>query len=128
METMADANDGLQFKVDAFDAQGSLRSYAITARYGQNSTATIFSASYTPTMGGEWTGVQNTIVSTNPGEWIPPVTCAYEFAVWATSRVTNGYHYIGDSRDARFLTVLKPGSTAAVGLAPKFLDVTPLGL
>lgn len=114
METMTDVTDGVRIRITAKDLEGHLKDLALTAYWGDGASATVYSDAYpahrTPTH--QWAGVTSQIVPT--GEWAPPVTCAYQFRLSATPRVTNGYTYIGYVEDTYHLTLIKP----AGGIAP----------
>ena len=40
------------------------------------------------------------------GEWVPPISCAYQFRVTAMPRVTNGYAYLGGVEFNRHVTFI----------------------
>lgn len=83
----------VEVEIRALDTAGNLNSYALTALYGQNQifSPPLAAASYPGT--GTWQGIPNTWTSAPLN--FPPVTCAYQFRLGATKRVTNGYDYIG---------------------------------
>lgn len=127
IETMTDNSDGLRFRITANDAEGHLQAYSLTAHYGDNLSATIVSDSYSAHVNPAhlWNGVVNTLVPA--GEWVPPISCAYQFKVSAWPRVTNGYSYLGGVEFNRHVTIIKPG--AAVVAQPAFLSKEfPLGM
>ncbi len=82
----------VEIHIRASDAAGNLNSYALNAYYGMNQQFPLASAGY-PGI-GDWHGP-------SPDPWIsaplsfPPQTCAYQFRLGATKRITNGYDYIG---------------------------------
>lgn len=123
METMTDGSDGVRFDMTARDTEGHLNAWALTAHWGAGSSATVASDSYPPHRNAahQWTGVSGQVVP--PGEWVPPVTCAYQFRLSATARVTNGYGYIGYVEDTYHVTLIKPREAPglAVRAAPERL-------
>src|SRR5262245_12020380 len=128
IETMLDNTDGLRFRITANDAEGHLRSYSLTAHWGDNLSATIFSDSYAAhpdRINHLWSGVVNTVVPA--GEWVPPDQCAYQFSVTATPRVTNGYAWLGGVSYSRHVTIIKLGKPAAAK-APFLSREFPLGM
>lgn len=117
----------VQVRYRAFDPEGNLLEYALSAFYGGPGTPSI---NLLPTgtgayPGGNWTGVADTMVNcpVTPNKF-PPVSCAYQFRLSATPRVTNGYGYIGHTEVTTHVTLRRPG-------APPFsatpILLTPLG-
>ena len=127
IETMTDNTDGLRFRITANDAEGHLQSYSLAAFYGDNLSATIVSDSYSAHLNPAhlWSGVTNVLVPM--GEWVPPISCAYQFRVSAWPRVTNGYSYLGGVEVNRHVTIIKPG-VAMPALAPFLSSEFPLGM
>ncbi len=101
------ATDGVTVDYDAFDAEGNLRAYNLTAQWGDGHTAVIDSKSYTPSMGSSWKG-QNNIHAPSTGVWTPIATCAHAFRVRAWARTTNGYGWIGHNTAVKYVTLIKP--------------------
>ncbi|MFD0860870.1 hypothetical protein ACFQ1M_01510 [Sungkyunkwania multivorans] len=99
--------DGVKVIYDAFDIEGNLRAYNLTAQWGEGHTAVIDSKSYTPSPTDSWQG-QNNILAPSSGVWVPPVTCAYAFRVRAWARTTNGYGWVGHNSAVRYVTMIKP--------------------
>jgi hypothetical protein len=127
IETMIDNSDGLRFRITANDAEGHLQGYSLTAHWGDNLSAPIFSDSYAAhpdPLNHLWSGVVNTEVPA--AEWVPPDKCAYQFTVVATPRVTNGYAWLGGVSFSRHVTIIKPGPATAK--APFLSRVFPLGM
>jgi hypothetical protein len=126
METMTDGSDGVRFNLTARDAEGHLAGWALTAHWGAGSSATVASDGYPAHRNAahQWTGASGQVVPT--GEWVPPVTCAYQFRLSATARVTNGYGPIGYVDDTSHVTRIPPRDAPglAVRAAPERL---PLG-
>jgi hypothetical protein len=117
IETMTDNSDGLRFRITANDAEGHLQAYSLTAHYGDNLSATIVSDSYAAHANPAhlWNGVVNALVP--PAEWVPPISCAYQFKVSAWPRVTNGYQHLGGVEFNRHVTIIKPGGMALASTA-----------
>jgi len=114
METMTNpTNDGVQLKITVNDLEGHLKDLALTGYWGDGASATVYTDGYPAHRNPvhQWNGVTAQIVP--PGEWVPPITCAYQFRLSATPRVTNGYGYIGYAEDTYHVTLIKPGSVAA---------------
>lgn len=112
--TLASATDGVQVEYQAFDPEGDLLNYAVTAEYGHGLSAGIFSDSYAAHENAThtWQGLQDDTRPVPPAVWVPPVTCAYLFRVTAWSRTTNGYQYpVLWSTDFQTVTLIKPGIT-----------------
>lgn len=106
--------DGLKFHITAHDPEGNLRLFRLSAHYGSNLSTTIYSQNYPGS--GNWSGVVNLLVP-GSGEWVPPVTCAYQFRLTGWARTTNGYGYIGHAEHSEHLTILKPGYETVVSRA-----------
>ena len=110
--TLASATDGVQIEYEAFDPEGDLYSYAVTAEYGHGLSATIYQDSYTPhaNPAHNWQGLTDDTKPVPPAVWVAPVTCAYLFRISAWTRTTNGYQFpvIGTS-DFQTVTLIKPG-------------------
>jgi hypothetical protein len=112
--TLASATDGVQIEYQAFDPEGDLLNYAVTAEYGHGLSAGIFSDSYAAHENAThtWQGLQEDTRPVPPAVWVPPVTCAYLFRVTAWSRTTNGYQFpVLMSTDFQTVTLIKPGIT-----------------
>ena len=104
IETIGAAPDGLTFRITANDPEGNLRGVSFYATYGAGLSTSIYSESYSPSM-GNWAGFTNKLIPVS-GNWRPPQSCAYSFIVVATARTTNGYSYIGKNSTHRNLTLL----------------------
>ena len=128
IETMLDNTDGLQFRITANDVEGHLQGYSLNAYYGDNLSATIVSDTYAAHMNPAhlWSGVINALAPT-VGEWVPPISCAYQFRVSAWPRVTNGYGWIGGVEFNRHVTIIKPGG-GGPALLPFLSREFPLGM
>ena len=128
IENMLDNNDGLRFRITANDLEQHLQGYALTAHWGDNQAATIVSDSYAAHQNPahNWNGVINAEVPM--GEWVPPVSCAYQFRLSSWPRVTNGYSYLGGVDVTRHVTLIKPGGMTAAAVAPLMSKEFPLGM
>jgi hypothetical protein len=127
IETMTSNTDGLRFRITAHDAEEHLQAWSLTAHYGDNQSETIVSDSYSAHMNPDhlWSGVVNALVPAT--EWVPPISCAYQFRVSASPRVTNGYSYLGGVQFNRHVTIIKPDGAALA--QPAFLSREfPLGM
>jgi hypothetical protein len=112
--TLSSATDGVQIAYEAFDPEGDLWSYALTAEYGHGLSATIFSDNYSDHVNAahNWQGLSSDTKPVSPAVWVPPTTCAYLFRVTAWTRTTNGYQFpIVESTDFQTVTLIKPGIT-----------------
>lgn len=127
MVTMTDANDGVRVKITVDDLEGHLRELALRAYWGDGASALIYSDAYPAhrNPAHQWSGVASLVVPA--GEWTPPVTCAYQFRLSATPRVTNGYTYIGYVEDTYHVTLIKPGGVAAPVVARLLETRLPFG-
>jgi hypothetical protein len=127
METMTSASDGVQARITARDLEGHLKDFTLTAHWGDGASATIFSDAYPAhrNPAHQWAGVTSLVVPA--GEWVPPVTCAYQFRLSAHPRVTNGYTYIGYVEDTYHVTLIKPGGPAAAVMTRLIEHRLPFG-
>ena len=119
--------DPVRIRFRAFDPEGNLASFSLSAYYGGPLTPAmpLLPAGMGSYPGGNWQGVAD--------QWIdaplapkrfPPVSCAYQIRLGASARVTNGYGYIGSSESTTHITFLRPG--VAPFATPKAL-VVPFG-
>ncbi|MBV9734307.1 MAG: hypothetical protein JO209_00255 [Acidisphaera sp.] len=111
---LASATDGVQLVYEAFDPEGDLWSFALTAEYGHGLSASIYSDSYTAheSPGHIWQGVASDTRPVPPAVWLPPTTCAYLFQISAWTRTTDGYSFpVLESTDFQTVTLIKPGFT-----------------
>jgi len=95
----------VEVEIRALDAAGNLNGYALTALYGQNQVFSPALASGSYPGSGTWPGIPNTWISAPLS--FPPVTCAYQFRLSASKRITNGYGYIGSWEFNDHLTLQK---------------------
>lgn len=111
---MTGPTDGVRLEVTAWEPEGHLGSYRVSAHWGDGASTTIASESYPAPPGHTWNGIQNVLVPA--GEFVPPVTCAYQFRVSAWLRATNGYTAaVGPVADTRHVTLIKPGAGLGAG-------------
>lgn len=105
-------SDEFTFRITAHDPEGHLKSWRLTALWGNNKSALIGSDSYTPP-GPLWYGLQNVIVpappwpATVPGD---PTSrrCAHTFYLTVWDRVINGYNHIHRSHYHKSITIMLP--------------------
>ena len=104
IEAMTGPTDGIVVNFDAWEPNGNLRCYGVSAEWGDNGYADITpETDYSGT--GDWNGVQNQN-SPASGVWVPKQTCAHALRVWAYSRITNGYGYIGYNSYSKHITII----------------------
>jgi len=110
---LTSATDGVQIVYEAYDPEGDLYSFAVTAQYGHGLSATIYSDSYAAHVSSppNWQGVMSDTRPVPPAVWVPPGSCAYLFQIAAYSRTTDGYSFpVSYSSDFQTVTLIKPGS------------------
>ena len=127
IDKVLDTADPVQIEFRAFDPEGDLLSYQLDAFYGDNVRVQPPLAQGTYPGAGNWQGVAQTMISAPAvgANKFPPTTCAYEFRLSATPRVTNGYGYIGYTEFTRHVTFERTGSP--VILAARFAKEFPGG-
>ena len=110
--------DPVQVRLRAFDPEGDLLRYSLQAHYGGPGTAAfdLLPAGMGPYPGGNWQGVADQWIDCPLSPRFPPVSCAYQFRLSATARVTNGYGYLGYSEVTSHVTFRRPG-VAPFGVA-----------
>lgn len=113
METMTSATDGVRIMITANDLEGHLNDVTLRALWGHGASEIVYSDAYPAhrTPSHLWNGF--TSLSVPAGEWVPPVTCAYQFRLEVHPRVTNGYSYVGGVEDTYHVTLIKPGKSIA---------------
>jgi hypothetical protein len=95
--------DELDVEFEAFDNEGNLENYSLTARWGDNKSKRIVKKVYGEAGAtGNWKGSRTITESFNPHE-----TCAHSFNVVAYSRATNGRRFVGKNTAYRYLTIIK---------------------
>lgn len=103
---LTSATDSVSIEFLAYDGEGLLESYDLTARWGDNKSAHIAGDNYAAHGGSpQWFGETSKSVS-----YTPPNTCAYQFLVGAKGRVTNGYYQTQYAEAYRNVTLRVPGS------------------
>jgi hypothetical protein len=125
MVTMSGPTDGVQIVYRAFDAEGLLDSYSVDALWGQDQSGNITSDTYVPAHSGStsWQGS----ASATTAVWHPPITCAYQFRVSASGRVTNGYGAIQWSSTFRNVTITVPFITLKLTTPVEIKQLRPFG-
>jgi hypothetical protein len=123
IETMTGPTDGVRIQITVNDLEGDLRQLDLAAHWGNGASATVYSDAYPAhrNPGHIWNGVNSLVVPA--GEWVPPVTCAYQFRLSAWPRVTNGYNYIGYVEDTYHVTLIKP-TGGAVPMIKRLIDTS----
>ena len=132
---LSSASDGVQIVYEAFDPEGDLYSFALSAEYGHGLSASIYSDNYAPhaNPAHNWQGVSSDTRPVPPAVWVPPTTCAYLFQISAWTRTTNGYQFpVLQSIDFQTVTLIKPGIifkplplTGAAHLAARGFEALP---
>lgn len=121
---MKSATDEVAVTFRAFDAEGLLENYNVVARYGDDETVAVTSDNYMPhSTSPIWVGE-----ATKTANFRPPRTCAYEFLVNATGRVTNGYYRTQYRESYRNVTLKVPGSVVMKAKAPAAKAMLPFGI
>ncbi|MGH1383171.1 hypothetical protein [Kordia sp.] len=96
-------NDTLDIDFEAYDKEGNLLDYSLSARWGEGDSKNIVYKKYDPiATPGNWKGSHSITGSFNP-----KVTCAHSFNVYARARTTNGYGYVGKNSTYRYVTIIK---------------------
>ena len=107
--------DNFRFEITAYDPQQHLLSWALTALWGDNKSATVASDSYTAHVSPsrQWGGLQ--VVSVPSGGWASFVPgdptskqCAHTFVLDVWDRVINGWGYIHYSSAHKSITIMLP--------------------
>jgi hypothetical protein len=108
---VAETPDPVQVHFRAFDPEGDLLGFALYAYYGGPATAPInlLPAGMGGYPGGNWQGVADQWIDCPLSPKFPPVSCAYQFRLSASPRVTNGYGYIGYTEATSHVTFRRPG-------------------
>jgi len=105
--------DRFKFRITAHDAEGHLKSWALTAHWGNNKSKGVSSKTYAPTPTKMWTGPSGSLVPSAP--WRATVAgdptstrCAHTFYLYAWDRVINGYQHIHRSTYHKSITIMLP--------------------
>lgn len=93
------SRQNLQFRVSVNHPDGYLRGYTLHAEVGRGRRAQFIDGlNYDSARGVLWTGVANQLHESSDamarGTLQPWMSCAYQFTLGATSRITNGYRRI----------------------------------
>jgi len=103
--------DPVQVHFRAYDLEGDLGAFSLYAYYGGPTTAplNLLPAGMGAYPGGNWQGVADQWIDCPISPKFPPVSCAYQFRLSASPRVTNGYGYIGYTEATSHVTFRRPG-------------------
>lgn len=107
-------SDRFQFNIHAADAENHLKSWQLTALWGDNQSAVVDADSYSPSGGSPlWVVAPSQVVPSSP--WAASVPgdpssrrCAHTFRLHVWDRVINGYSYIHKSVYHKSITLLLP--------------------
>lgn len=88
--------ENLKFDITAQHPDGYLRYWVLDAYYGKNQYAGRIASSFYPGVvpPNNWPGVVNAVYNSSDGVLVPWQDCAYQFYLWAGSRITNGFNYL----------------------------------
>ena len=116
-------SDPVMINYRAYDVEGDVYRYGLEALYGHNADVTLI-ASTDPTNPATYPidptanppktyptdghGVADLWLYAPVNPKFPPQTCAYEFRLWATPNVVNGYSQIGYTEDTLHVTFQYP--------------------
>ncbi len=108
-------NHTFDVRVTARDANQHLASYTVTALWGHNGSATLFSDSYASHVDEEgpnlWSGVSNRWVP--PAGWTALCNCAHTFYLDAWKRTIDGYQPLFHASAHQSVTINNAGATCA---------------
>lgn len=104
--TIDESADPVKVEYRAFDVEGDLYAYGLNAYHGEALVNVLVSTTYP----ADSHGVADGWVSASSNPKFPPQTCAYEFRLWATPNVVNGYAYIGYTEATSHVTFLCPNA------------------
>ncbi len=95
MISLSSNTENLKFNITAEHPDGYLRYWVLDAYYGKNQYAGRIAQSWYPGVvpPNDWPGVVNQVVNSQDGSLVPWQDCAYQFRLWASSRITNGFGY-----------------------------------
>ncbi|MEB3361731.1 MAG: hypothetical protein VKI42_06355 [Synechococcaceae cyanobacterium] len=107
---ITETGDPVKVRFRAFDAEGDLLGFSLMAYYGGPATPALnlLPAGMGTYPGGSWQGIADQWVNC-PTPAFPPTSCAYQFRLSASARVTNGYGYIGTTEVTSHVTFRRPG-------------------
>ena len=106
------ANDDFTFRITATDPDSHLRSWRLTALWGDNKSALIDSDSYSAHLPGPlWSGVSSGLVPAAAWHAVVPgdpmsYACAHTFELRAWDRAIDGFNHIHYTRYHKSLTIL----------------------
>lgn len=107
------APNAFDFGLNAFDGDGHLLSYSLTARWGRNQSATVLSDSYGSNVDRDGPHLWKGLNGFRPlaSGWKASCNCAHSFVLQVSKRTTNGYGYILSSSSAQSITIANAGSS-----------------
>lgn len=96
MINLSSNTENLKFNITAEHPDGYLRYWVLDAYYGKNQYAGRIAQSWYPGVvpPNNWPGVVNQVFNSEDGSLVPWQDCAYQFSLWAASRITNGFNYL----------------------------------
>ena len=98
-------SNSFDFELTAFDANGHLRGYSLSAVWGRNRSGTILSESYSNNPPSHrWDGFKNQFRPATDG-WKATCNCAHTFTLDVWKRTINGYKYILSSSSSESITI-----------------------
>lgn len=110
---VTDETDQFQFRITARDMENHLKSWSLTALWGDNQSDGLDSETYTPVSSREWAGPLGEIVPGTP--WSASVPgdptsrrCAHTFRLIAWDRVIDGYRHLHRQAYHKSITLLLP--------------------
>ncbi|MFN2165254.1 MAG: hypothetical protein ACK2U9_03220, partial [Anaerolineae bacterium] len=101
-------SDRFSFRITANDPQGHLKSWSLSALWGDNESAGVASESYVPTSPPLWHGPVAQVVPAAPGWQAIERHCAHTFYLKVWDRVIDGYNYIHYSQYHKSITIMLP--------------------
>ena len=106
--------DAFRFRVTAWDPQGHLKSYQLSALWGNNKSKSVAGHSYAATPSKKWFGLPGSLLPSS-GSWQAEVAgdptstrCAHTFYLTVWDRVINGYGHIHKSTYHKSITIMLP--------------------
>jgi hypothetical protein len=104
-------SNAFYFMITAHDPQGHLKSWSLSALWGDNASAGIASASYpgaSPEPLPMWHGPLTEVVPMAPG-WAAVRRCAHTFYLGIWDRVIDGYNHLHYAAYHKSITIMLPG-------------------
>ncbi|RNC72666.1 MAG: hypothetical protein ED859_01515 [Desulfuromonadales bacterium] len=112
-EIVASGSDAFTFEITAWDPEGHLLSYGLSALWGDNKSAAVASGAYVPNPTKKWNGIAATAVPTPA--WHATVAgdptsrrCAHTFYLSVWDRVIDGFNYLHLSTYHKSITIMLP--------------------